>query len=412
MCYEVEAVFRREWGRAVALVARLTGDLGLAEDAVQEAFTVALDRWANGPLPRDPAGWLITVARNQALDQLRRQALRPAKEEAAMRMLSERDPPPAIVDDRLRLIFACCHPALDPGTRVALALRTLCGLTTAQIARSFLVSEAALAQRLVRAKRKIRDAAIPFRVPADHELPGRIGAVLRVLYLVFTEGHRASATPRAVRDGLCDEAIRLARLLAGLCPDDPEVLGLLALMLLTDARRHARETAAGRLVLLEDQDRRLWDRARISDGTEILDRAVRLRRPGPYQLQAAIAACHDAAAQARDTDWPEIAALYTALGRYDNSFVVHANRAVAVAQVEGPAAGLAILDELRDDGRAEGWHLLHACRADLLRRLARTADACDAYRAALARDPPPAEREFLEGRLACLLSPSLRPSGA
>jgi RNA polymerase sigma-70 factor, ECF subfamily len=404
MSSEVEAVFRREWGRTVALVARLTGDLGLAEDAVQEAFAVALDRWADGALPRDPAGWLITVARNQALDQVRRESRRPVKEQAAMQMLSERDPPPAIVDDRLRLIFACCHPALDPGTRVALALRTLCGLTTAQIARSFLVSDAAMAQRLVRAKRKIRDAAIPFRVPADHELPDRTGAVLRVLYLVFTEGHRASATPRAVRDQLCDEAIRLARLLAGLCPDDPEVLGLLALMLLTDARRRARETPAGRLVLLEDQDRGLWDRARIGEGTQILDRAVRLRRPGPYQLQAAIAACH-AAADAGDTDWAEIAALYTALGRYDNSFVVHANRAVAVARVEGPAAGLAVLDGLRDDGRAEGWHLLHACRADLLLRLGRIAEACDAYRAALVRDPPPAEREFLAGRLSGMLSP-------
>jgi RNA polymerase sigma-70 factor, ECF subfamily len=399
-----ENVFRREWGRAVALVARLTGDLGLAEDAVQEAFAVALDRWAEGPPPRDPAGWLITVARNQALDQLRRESRRPVKEEAATRMLSEHDSsqPEAIVDDRLRLIFACCHPALDPGTRVALALRTLCGLTTAQIARSFLVSDAAMAQRLVRAKRKIRDAAIPFRVPADQELPGRIGAVLRVLYLVFTEGHRASATPRAVRDGLCDEAIRLARLLAALCPDDPEVLGLLALMLVTHARRRARETAAGRLVLLEDQDRGLWDRAMIAEGTQILDRAVRLRAPGPYQLQAAIAACHAAAAKAGDTDWAEIAALYTALGRYDNSFVVHANRAVAVAHVEGPAAGLAVLDGLRDDGRAEGWHLLHACRADLLRRLGRTAEARDAYRAALALDPPPAEREFLEGRLSVM----------
>jgi RNA polymerase sigma-70 factor (ECF subfamily) len=408
MSAEVEAVFRREWGRAVAVLARLTGDLGLAEDAVQEAFAVAIGRWASGPLPRDPAGWLITVARNHALDQLRRESRRPVKEDAAMRMLSERDPPPAIVDDRLRLIFACCHPALEPGVRVALALQTLCGLTTAQIARSFLVSDAAMAQRLVRAKRKIRDAAIPFRVPADHELPDRIGGVLRVLYLVFTEGHRASASPRAVRDELCEEAIRLARLLAKLCPDDPEVLGLLALMLLTDSRRRARETADGRLVLLEDQDRGLWDRARIGEGTQMLDRAVRLRRPGPYQLQAAIAACHAAAAEAKDTDWSEIAALYTALCRYDNSFVVNANRAVAVAQAEGPAAGLAVLDQLRDDGRAEGWHLLHACRADLLRRLGRTAEARDAYRAALALDPPPAEREFLAGRLSDMLSPSNR----
>jgi RNA polymerase sigma-70 factor (ECF subfamily) len=406
-----ETVFRREWGRAVAVVARLTDDLGLAEDAVQEAFAVALDRWAAGPLPRDPAGWLITVARNHALDQLRRESRRTRKEEAAMRMLSERDPPRPpgmIVDDRLRLIFACCHPALDPGTRVALTLRTLCGLTTAEIARSFLVSEPAMAQRLVRAKRKIRDAAIPFRVPADHELPDRISGVLRVIYLVFTEGHRASASARVVRDELCDEAIRLARLAAGLCPDDPEVLGLLATMLLTDARRPARETAAGHLVLLADQDRTLWGRARIDEGTQILDRAVRLRRPGPYQLQAAIAACHAAATDAGDTDWAEIAALYAALGRYEPSPVIHANRAVAVAMVEGPAAGLAVLDELRGDSRAEGWHLLHACRADLLRRLGRTAEAGDAYRAALALDPPPAEREFLTRRMSEVLPPTLR----
>jgi RNA polymerase sigma-70 factor (ECF subfamily) len=313
-----------------------------------------------------------------------------------------------IVDDRLRLIFACCHPALDPGTRVALTLRTLCGLTTAEIARSFLVSEPAMAQRLVRAKRKIRDAAIPFRVPADHELPERISGVLRVIYLVFTEGHRASASARVVRDELCDEAIRLARLAAGLCPDDPEVLGLLATMLLTDARRPARETAAGHLVLLADQDRTLWGRAKIDEGTQILDRAVRLRRPGPYQLQAAIAACHAAATDAGDTDWAEIAALYAALGRYEPSPVIHANRAVAVAMVEGPAAGLAVLDELRGDSRAEGWHLLHACRADLLRRLGRTAEAGDAYRAALALDPPPAEREFLTRRMSEVLPPSLR----
>jgi RNA polymerase sigma-70 factor (ECF subfamily) len=395
----------------VAVVARLTGDLGLAEDSVQEAFAVALDRWASGQLPRDPAGWLIAVAKNQALDQLRRESRRPDKEEAAMRMLSERDPPrpPGMIDDdQLRLIFACCHPALDPGTHVALALRTLCGLTTAQIARSFLVSEAAMAQRLVRAKRKIRDAAIPFRIPADHELPDRISGVLRVVYLVFTEGHRPSASSRVVRGELCDEAVRLARLLAGLCPDEPEVLGLLAMMLLTDARRPARETADGHLVLLEDQDRGLWDGVKIGEGSRILDRAVRQRQPGPYQLQAAIAACHAAAADARDTDWAEIAALYAALGRYEPSPVVHANRAVAVAKVEGPAAALAVIDGLRSDSWAEGWHLLHACRADLLRSLGRTAEAGEAYRAALALDPPPAEREFLTRRLSEVLAPSTK----
>jgi RNA polymerase sigma-70 factor, ECF subfamily len=403
MTSQAEIVFRREWGRAVAVVARLTGDLGLAEDAVQEAFAAAVGRWATGPLPSDPSGWLITVAKNHALDRLRREARRSVKEHAAMLILGERDPPPPagmIVDDRLRLIFACCHPALDPGTRVPLTLRTLCGLTTAEIARSFLVSEATMAQRLVRAKRKIRDAAIPFRVPADNELPGRIGGVLRVVYLVFTEGHQAAAGPRVVRDELCDEAIRLARLLAGLCPEDPEVPGLLALLLLTDSRRGARVTADGRLVLLENQDRSRWDRAKIAEGTRILDRVIRLRKPGPYQLQAAIAACHAAAEHSSATDWAEIAALYTALARCEPTPVVHANRAVAVAMTEGPAAGLALLDELRGDSQCQRWHLLHACRADLLRKLGRTAEASDAYRTALTLDPPPAEREFLAGRLA------------
>jgi RNA polymerase sigma-70 factor (ECF subfamily) len=399
---DLEAVFRQEWGRAVAVVTRLTGDLGMAEDAVQEALAMALDRWPAGPLPSDPAGWLIAVAKNRALDQVRREARRPGKEEAAIRLLGDRDPPqPAgmIVDDRLRLIFTCCHPALDPGARVALTLRTLCGLSTKEIARAFLVSEAAIAQRLVRAKRKIRDAAIPYRVPADHELPGRIGGVLRVVYLVFTEGHRASSGERVVRDELCDEAIRLARLLAGLCPDDPEVLGLLAMLLLTDARRPARTAADGQPVLLEDQDRTLWDRLKIGEGTAILDRAVRRRQPGRYQIQAAIAACHGAAASAGDTDWAEIAALYTALAHHDPSPVVQANRAVAVAMADGPAAGLASLDEIRD-AQSDGWHLLHACRADLLRRLGLYREAGDAYRAALALGPPRSEAGFLTRRLA------------
>ena len=405
MTSPAEIVFRREWGRAVAIVARLTGDLGLAEDAVQEAFAAAVGRWATEPLPADPSGWLIAVAKNSALDRLRREARRSGKERAAMLRLSERDPPPPpgrIADDRLRLIFACCHPALDPGIRVALTLRALGGLTTAEIARSFLVSEATLAQRLVRAKRKIRDAGIPYRVPGDDELPERVGGVLRVVYLVFTEGHRAAAGPRVIRDELCDEAIRLARLLAGLCPEDPEVLGLLALLLLTDARRGAR--AGERLVLLDEQDRGLWDRAMIDEGTRVLERATRLRRPGPYQLQAAIAACHAATEHSGATDWAEISALYAALARHEPTLVVQANRAVAVAMAEGPAAGLAILDELSEDSQGRRWHLLHACRADLLGKLGRTAEAGEAYRTALALDPPPAEREFLAGRLASLES--------
>jgi len=403
----VEGVVRREWGRAVAVVARITGDLGLAEDAVQEACALALDRWAAGSVPDDPAAWLVTVARNRALDRVRREALRSAKEEAAMRLLAEQDPAPpgSIPDDRLQLIFACCHPALDPGVRVALTLRTLCGLTTAEIARGFLVAEATMAQRLVRAKRKIRDAAIPLRVPPDAELPGRVGGVLRVIYLVFTEGHRASDGAHVVRDDLCEEAIRLARLLAGLCPDEPEVLGLLGLLLLTDARRPARTARDGRLVLLGDQDRGRWDRAKVAEGTGLLDRAMRRRQPGPYQLQAAIAACHATAPRAGDTDWAQIAALYAALARWEPSPVVQANRAVAVAMADGPAAGLAIIDDLGGESRTEGWHLLHACRADLLRRLGRGAEAAAAYRAALALCPPPAERDFLAARLAELAGP-------
>ena len=363
---------------------------------------MAVGRWPGGPLPSDPAGWLIAVAKNHAVDRIRRESRRPAKEEAAARLLGEREPPQPpgpIADDRLRLIFACCHPALDPGTRIALTLRTLCGLTTAQIARVFLVSEATMAQRLVRGKRKIRDAAIPFRVPDSRELPGRLGGVLRVVYLVFTEGHRPSVGPGVVAGELCDEAIRLARLLADLCPGESEVLGLLAMLLLTDARRPARTGPGGGLVLLADQDRSRWDRAKITEGSRLLDRAMRLRRPGPYQLQAAIAACHAASSDISDTDWAQIAALYAALASHEPTPVVHANRAVAVAMAEGPAAGLAILDGLDDDGQSEGWHLLYACRADLLRRLGRTTEAADAYRTALALDPPPAEREFLVRRL-------------
>jgi RNA polymerase sigma-70 factor, ECF subfamily len=395
MSAEVEVIFRREWGRAVAVVTRLAGgDLALAEDAVAEAFARAVTRWDSGQPPDDPAGWLIAVAKNQALDQMRREARRPGKEEAAMQLLG---PPGPADDDQLRLIFACCHPALEPGTRVALTLRALCGLSTAEIARAFLVPEATMAQRLVRAKRKIRDAAIPFKVPAAGDLPGRAGSVLRVLYLVFTEGHLASTGPAVIRCELCDEAIRLARLLASVCPRDPEVLGLLALMLLTDARRAARTSADGHIVLLADQDRSRWDRVKIEEGTGLLDRAVLMRRTGPYQLQAAIAACHVAAV----TDWHEIAALYAALACWEPSPVVHANRAVAVAMAEGPAAGLAVLDEYRDD-RTDGWHLLHACRADLLRRLGRVDEALAACIRALALGPPPAEQALLAGRVAAL----------
>ena len=400
MTSQAEIIFRREWGRAVAVVTRLTGDLGLAEDAVQDAFASAVGRWASGPLPSDPSGWLITVAKNHATDRLRREARRSGKEQAAMLMLGQRDPAPPpgrIADDQLRLIFACCHPALDPGTRVALTLRTLCGLSTAEIARSFLVSEATLAQRLVRAKRKIRAAGIPFPIPAYEDLPGRIGGVLRVVYLVFTEGHQASTGSRVVRGELCDEAVRLARLPAGLCPGDPEVLGLLALLLLTDARRDAR--SGDRLILLEEQDRSSWDHAKIDEGTRLLDRAARLRRPGPYQLQAAIAACHAAAGEASATDWlrqrpgtrpwPAMSPRpwCTPTGRSRWRWPRNPRPACHPHQP-------------REDSQGERWHLLHACRADLPGRLGRTVEAGDAYRAALALDPPPAEREFLAGLLA------------
>jgi RNA polymerase sigma-70 factor (ECF subfamily) len=408
MTSEVELVFRREWGRAVAVVTRLTGDLGAAEDAVQEAFTTALEQWSAGPPPTDPGAWLITVAKNRAVDRIRREAKRCEKEEAAILLLGETDPPqPAgmVVDDRLRLIFTCCHPALEHGVRVALTLRTLCGLTTTEIARMFLVTEPTMAQRLVRAKGKIRDAAIPYRVPPDHELPDRMSAVLRVVYLVFTEGHRSGVGERLVRDELCDEAIRLGRLLAHLCPDDPEALGLLALLLLTDARRAARTTADGGIVQLADQERARWDRGKIDEGVRTLDRAIASRHPGPYQLQAAIAACHATVPTAADTDWVQIAALYQALAHHDPSPVVQANRAVAVANSQGAAAGLAILDQLSSDPRVQGWHLLPAAKADLLRRLRRVEEAADAYRAALALAPPPAERAFLARRLDELTSP-------
>jgi RNA polymerase sigma-70 factor (ECF subfamily) len=391
---DVGALFREEWGRAVAALTRVLGDLQPAEDAVQDAFATALERWPRDGLPANPGAWIITVARNRAIDRLRREQTFARKAELLARLESlpaEEDDVSSIPDDRLALVFTCCHPALAAEARVALTLREVAGLTTAEIARAFLVAEPAMAQRLVRAKRKIRGAGIPFRVPPDELLPERLRSVLAVLYLVFNEGYSATGGDAAVRAELCDEAIRLAKLLAVLMPDEPEALGLLALMLLHDARRDARTAPGGSLVLLADQDRNLWSRSRIDEGTRVLDRALAHRRSGPYQLQAAIAALH-----LDDTpDWPQIAALYDELARVEPTPVVELNRAVAVALAHGPELGLELIERID----LPGYHLLHAARADLLRRLERSDEAAAAYRDALALEMNAADREFLERRL-------------
>jgi RNA polymerase sigma-70 factor, ECF subfamily len=383
-------------------VTRLVGDLGVAEDAVQEACAAALAQWPAMAVPANPRAWLVGVARRKAVDRLRREARRPQREEQAVRDLGEGGPMRqlgSIADDELRLIFMCCHPALDMAARVPLTLRSVCGLTTTEIAAAFLVPEPTMAQRIVRAKRKIRQAGIPFRVPTAEALPNRLAAVLRVVYLVFTEGHRATSGGSVIRGELCDEAIRLARALSGLLPEEPEAGGLLALFLLTDARRAARVDAAGDLVLLADQDRALWDQAKIAEGVALVERSLRQRRPGPYQLQAAIAACHSEAPSAAATDWREIAALYGELIGYEPTPIVEANRAVAVAMAEGPAAGLVILDTLSAAPQMARWSQLHVARAGLLSRLGRNQQAIDAYRTALLLEPPPAERAFIAKRI-------------
>ena len=405
----VDAAFREEWGRVVATLIRLTGNWDLAEECASEAFALALQRWERDGIPDRPGAWLTTTARNRAIDVLRREKVGAAKlrEVAVMELRSGDaesssfpDDPSGVPDDRLRLIFTCCHPALSLEARVALTLRTLAGLTTAEIARAFLSSEPTMAKRLVRAKQKIQHAGIPYRVPPSHVLPERVNGVLGVLYLLFNEGYTASMGADLMRTGLTAEAIRLTRVLVSLMPDEAEAAGLLALMLLQDSRRLARVDAAGDLITLEEQDRSLWDAAAIAEGVRWLDAAMRRRRPGPYQLQAAIAACHATAAAAGDTDWAQIAVLYTELGRYLPTPVVELNRAVAVGMADGPAAGLSLVAALEAAGKLSGYHLLPATRADLLRRLGRDDEAAAAYRDALSLTSTEAERRYLCRRLA------------